>query len=69
MPFQQFSENTVLIAAAARVINVAMVVFRQEQTWTWWDGWRCITAAAVGFQTSCHILKSNVIAVSSMTSK
>jgi len=32
--FQQTSENTVRITAGARVIDIAMVVFRQEQTWT-----------------------------------
>jgi hypothetical protein len=32
--FQQTSENTVRITAGALVIDIAMVVFRQEQTWT-----------------------------------
>jgi ESX secretion system protein EccE len=32
--FHQTSENTVRISAGARVIDIAMVVFRQEQTWT-----------------------------------
>lgn len=32
--FHQTSENTVRITAGARVIDIAMVVFRQEQTWT-----------------------------------
>ena len=32
--FHQNSESTVRITAGARVIDIAMVVFRQEQTWT-----------------------------------
>jgi type VII secretion protein EccE len=32
--FHQTSETTVRITAGARVIDIAMVVFRQEQTWT-----------------------------------
>jgi hypothetical protein len=32
--FHQTSETAVRITAGARVIDIAMVVFRQEQTWT-----------------------------------
>jgi hypothetical protein len=32
--FHQTSENTVRITAGARTLDIAMVVFRQEQTWT-----------------------------------
>src|ERR1700739_807917 len=32
--FEQISESTVRITTASRSLDVAMVVFRQEQTWT-----------------------------------
>jgi hypothetical protein len=32
--FEQISESAVRITTASRSLDVAMVVFRQEQTWT-----------------------------------